>query len=267
MSTLAFRDAGPDDDAALFQLFTEVRSEELRMEQWDPEPRSQLLRVQFEAQRRGYREQCPGAHARLILCDGSPAGWVIVDRSGPVIHCVDIAIVSGARNAGIGTWVFRGLQEEAAAGARPLVITVLRSNVRARSLYVRLGFRVIRETDLHTLMEWRPAPDAGFVHTDPATYREHLGTIFGVDHELEPVQFRLAEVTDERVGGGFGQFSLIFHGPADPVLSQGMYSFRHDALGSLALFIVPVVGSNADRTVYQACFSRPVPPASGDSGT
>jgi ribosomal protein S18 acetylase RimI-like enzyme len=155
MSTLAFRDAGPDDDAALFQLFTEVRSEELRMEQWEPALRNQLLRFQFEAQRRGYREQCPGANARLILRDGSPVGWIIVDRSGPRLHCVDIAIVTGARSTGLGTRVLRALQEEAAAAERPVALMVLRSNVRARGLYVRLGFRVTEETDLHTLMEWR----------------------------------------------------------------------------------------------------------------
>ena len=34
---------------------------------------------------------------------------------------------------------------------------------------------------------------------------------------------------------------------------------RHDALGTLELFIVPVLGSNHERIVYQACLSRPLP--------
>jgi hypothetical protein len=101
------------------------------------------------------------------------------------------------------------------------------------------------------------APDALSVQTDPATYREQLGTIFSVD-QPDRVELRLAEVTDERVGGGTRQFSLFFHGPAGRVLPQGTYSFRHAALGSLLLFIVPVIGSNAERIVYQACFSVPI---------
>jgi ribosomal protein S18 acetylase RimI-like enzyme len=149
----ALKDVGQDGEAALFQLFAAVRCEELMMEQWEPALRNQMLRLQFEAQRRGCREQFPGADARLILRDGSPVGWVIVDRSGPMLHCVDIAILSEARNTGLGTRVLRALQEEAAAAGRPVALTVLRSNVRARGLYLRLGFRVIRETDLHTLME------------------------------------------------------------------------------------------------------------------
>ena len=94
---------------------------------------------------------------------------------------------------------------------------------------------------------------------DPATYRRLIGTVFSLD-EPRPVDLRLATVTDERVSGGVLQFSVFFHGPADQILPQGMYSFRHDGLGSLTLFIVPVVGSNEERIVYQACFSVPVQP-------
>jgi hypothetical protein len=93
---------------------------------------------------------------------------------------------------------------------------------------------------------------------DPVTYREQIGTIFLGEHGADRVELRLADVVEERVSGGLQQFSLLFHGPADRVLPQDMYVFTHDALGSLALFVVPVIGSNHERIVYQACFSRPV---------
>lgn len=94
---------------------------------------------------------------------------------------------------------------------------------------------------------------------DPTRYREQLGTIFLAEHDAGPMKLRLAGVVEERVSGGLQQFSLFFHGPADRVLPQGTYAFSHDALGSLALFIVPVIGSNHERIVYQVCFSRLVP--------
>ena len=95
--------------------------------------------------------------------------------------------------------------------------------------------------------------------TDPATYREQLDTIFRVDHASGSIRLRLAEVTGERIGGGYLQFSLLLHGPPDPVLPQDTYVMHHDALGSLALFIVPVVGSSHERIVYEVCFSQPAP--------
>jgi ribosomal protein S18 acetylase RimI-like enzyme len=143
------------EEAALFQLYTAVRAEELGMQDWDPELRNQMLRLQFEAQRRGYREQFPAADERLIVRDGSPVGWIIVDRSGTELRAIDMALLLAERNRGVGTRVIRGLQQEAAAGNRPMVLSVLTLNVRALGLYVRLGFRVIGETDTHAIMEWR----------------------------------------------------------------------------------------------------------------
>ena len=154
MDTLAFGEVR--DQVDCFELFSRVRAEELGMQAWDPQLRDQMLRLQYEAQRRGYLAQFPASDTRLILRGGEPIGWLIVDRSGAMLHCVDIAVVPEARNQGVATWVWRTLQAEASATARPLVLTVLRTNVRARALYVRLKFRVVGETVAHVLMEWRP---------------------------------------------------------------------------------------------------------------
>jgi hypothetical protein len=98
---------------------------------------------------------------------------------------------------------------------------------------------------------------------DPDTYRKQLDTVFQVEYGSGPVPLRLTEVADERTGGSVQQFSLFFHGPGDRILPQGTYSMQHDVLGALALFIVPVVGSNAERIIYQACFTRVITASRG----
>jgi hypothetical protein len=95
---------------------------------------------------------------------------------------------------------------------------------------------------------------------DPEMYRAQLDTVFRVRCEADDLGIRLVAVDSGRQDKGIQQFSLFFHGPADRVLPQGTYEIQHDALGSLALFIVPIVGSNHERIVYQACFTRPMPP-------
>jgi len=105
----------------------------------------------------------------------------------------------------------------------------------------------------------RDDEEATMSDTDPAAFRAQIDTVFDVDHDSGAVPLRLAEVADERSGGGFEQFSLFFHGPPDRLLPQGSYSFRRDGFAALELFIVPVLGSNHERIVYQACLSRPVP--------
>jgi hypothetical protein len=94
----------------------------------------------------------------------------------------------------------------------------------------------------------------------PEIFQAQLNTIFQMDDASGPIQLRLVEVTDDGVANGIRQFSLFFHGPADHVLPANTYSFRHHALGSLDLFIAPILGSNHERIVYQACFSVMLPP-------
>jgi hypothetical protein len=106
---------------------------------------------------------------------------------------------------------------------------------------------------------------------EPAALRAQLDTIFhargeagfhargeaGV-HAGDDVPLRLVGVIEGQPDRRVQRFSILLHGPADRMLSQGTYSFRHDTLGEFLLFIVPVVGSNDERIVYEACFSRRV---------
>jgi GNAT superfamily N-acetyltransferase len=145
------------DEAVLLALFGAVRAGELHLNGWEPSLRDRMLRTQFEAQRRGYREEFPAAVERLILHAGIPIGWVIVDASGRDLHGIDIGLLPEHQSKGVGTHVIRALQQEAAAEGRRMIITVQRFNVRARALYERLGFRSTSETDTHVVMEWRQA--------------------------------------------------------------------------------------------------------------
>ena len=92
---------------------------------------------------------------------------------------------------------------------------------------------------------------------DPERFRPHIGGDFTIDDRGQRVVLRLADVADGGVANGMHQFSLIFHGPADRVLPDAIHALSHPSFGTLDIFLTPVVGSNASRTVYQACFSQP----------
>ena len=143
------------EEPVFFRLFAAVRSEELGMQAWDATLRDQMLRLQFSAQRRGYRDQYPALVERFILRDGLPVGWIVTDRSGAAVRCVDIAIVSDERRKGVASSVLRELQEEAAATGRPVAMSAVRTNAPALALYDRLGFQPVGETDVHIFLEWR----------------------------------------------------------------------------------------------------------------
>lgn len=69
----------------------------------------------------------------------------------------------------------------------------------------------------------------------------------------------LAEVNALGPHASFAQgqrrgFSLIFHGPIQPVLSQAIYPILHTQLGRLEIFIVPI-GPQDGQMQYEAIFN------------
>jgi hypothetical protein len=96
-------------------------------------------------------------------------------------------------------------------------------------------------------------------HASAALFQPHLDTTFAVrtnDGTRLPVV--LKRVTEQPITHNVEQFSLSFHAlPGAPVL-HGTHTFQHAALGAFDLFVAPVGAGGAERTVYEACFSRHV---------
>ena len=51
------------------------------------------------------------------------------------------------------------------------------------------------------------------------------------------------------------QFSLVFRGPAQPVLPQTIYQLEHEGIGLFNIFLVPVGRDNLGA-YYEAIFNR-----------
>ncbi len=87
-----------------------------------------------------------------------------------------------------------------------------------------------------------------------ASYATHLETDFqladpgGVTLTLTEAVPLSPALPDER------RFSLLFRGPAQPLLAQATYTLAHPALGSVAIFLVPVKRSPS-HAYYQAIFN------------
>ncbi len=80
---------------------------------------------------------------------------MVVNRTAAEILLVDIALLPGHRNNGIGTALLQRLSGEAAASRKPLRLSVIKGH-RASRLYQRAGFTKIGESELRDEMEWRP---------------------------------------------------------------------------------------------------------------
>jgi hypothetical protein len=85
----------------------------------------------------------------------------------------------------------------------------------------------------------------------------HVGTVFAVTSPA-PVALTLVEVADIGDGNRGLNFRLLFRGPRETPLGQGIVELDHPLIGAVALFIVPV-GVDAAGMQYEVVFNR-LPP-------
>jgi len=151
-TNLSLREATPEDESFLLDVYASTRLEELEGFGWSDEQKHAFIRMQFLARERVY----PRVDNRIILFEGRPVGRILVDRSDELILLRDIALLTEFRNAGIGSRLIQDLIKEAAVAGKPIRLHVVASSPAVR-LYERLGFCRTGEESAYLEMEWVPA--------------------------------------------------------------------------------------------------------------
>lgn len=159
---LALRPVTPADADFLFAVYASTREEEAASFGWSPDEWGSFLRMQLDAQARQYADAYPNASFDVVLLDDELVGRLYVARAPGSIHVVDVALLTAARNRGIGGRLFASLRAEADASGATLSIWVEMFN-RARHFYERLGFREVEEHGVYRRMVRDPVPGAGQV--------------------------------------------------------------------------------------------------------
>ena len=73
----------------------------------------------------------------------------------------------------------------------------------------------------------------------------------------ETVTLRLAQVREGVNTPRQESFSLIFAGPLAPYFPQSIYHLRHEKLGTLEIFLVPIGPDDDQKQMqYEAVFNR-----------
>ena len=74
------------------------------------------------------------------------------------------------------------------------------------------------------------------------SFRPRLREHFKLQLDDGRLDLELVEVAEFDAGGRAGRapFSIVFRGPADPALAQGIWKLENDRLGELELFLVPI---------------------------
>ncbi|WP_460713295.1 GNAT family N-acetyltransferase [Nocardioides dilutus] len=102
----------------------------------------------------------------VIEIDGERAGRLRVVRAPDHVELAGIQLLPAHQGHGIGTHLVEQIVTDARRAGLPVRLSVEKDNPRARSLYERLGFVEVGETESDVLLEAstsavRPAPSSG----------------------------------------------------------------------------------------------------------
>lgn len=88
------------------------------------------------------------------------------------------------------------------------------------------------------------------------TFLQNVNTKFHVSaDDTTRVELELAEISELKQLKAHEQFSVVFRGPLELFMGQGMRSFDHEKLGQFELFIVPI-RQDGNGFYYEAVFNR-----------
>lgn len=147
------RPVGPADEEYLYQLYCSTRKREIEAFGWDESQEQAFLSMQWAAQTRSYAAQFPHAEHSIVMYGEARAGRTIVHRGEQALVLVDISLLPGFQNRGLGTFLLHELKVEACSCSKRLFLSVL-SDSRAVRLYERLGFRTAADDGYRIAMEW-----------------------------------------------------------------------------------------------------------------
>lgn len=151
--TIELRTVAESDRDFLFSVYASTRADEMARVDWTTEQKEAFLRMQFNAQTQFYIENYPGAEFQVITWNDQPIGRLYIHRREAEIRIMDIALLPGYRNLGIGSALLQDILEQGLNFNLPVTIHVEQFNPAMR-LYKRMGFRQKEDKGVYLLMEW-----------------------------------------------------------------------------------------------------------------
>ena len=152
---ISLRLVRPEDDDFLLRLYTAGRINELKVVGWNDQQIEQFCEMQYRARISHYELAYKNAVDQIVELNGEAVGRLQVLESDFEVRLVDIALLPGFQNRGLGTKLLEGLKREASVAKKPLRLHALITSPGIR-LYERLGFERRRDNGGYIEMEFRP---------------------------------------------------------------------------------------------------------------
>lgn len=145
------------DEGFIFRLFAGSRPGQGWLTGLSEEEKEGFLRQQFQCECESLLGNYPDAEFSIILLEGEPVGRFYLHCGKHGYRILAITLLPEHRGEGIGSGLLADVLQEASELGRPVQISVAWYDNPTRSLYERLGFRILADNGIFCEMQWTPA--------------------------------------------------------------------------------------------------------------
>lgn len=140
-----------------------------------------------------------GGAVQIVRVDGAEVGWIQVNDGEDALELGQMYLERAWQGRGLGSALVAEVKRRARAAGKPVRLSVIHNNPRARALYERLGFVEVHRDAYKTHLRWSAPP---------------LAVVEGTFAELPlhaaiPIAFRVERVLDVAlIHAGLGGLAL-----------------------------------------------------------
>jgi len=114
-----------------------------------------LVRSQQQIHALGVQQNHPNAQTKILEFQSQALGRMVFEHTAGDIRLIDIAVLPGAQRQGLARYMVQYLQQMAGTYQASLSLRVVKNNIKARRLYLSVGFQIVGEDALSEQMRWR----------------------------------------------------------------------------------------------------------------
>lgn len=144
------------DEPFLLALFLYCRPDLQYISNLNDENKDLLIKQQFYNRNTEIQKEYPKALLYIVTIENKQIGQFYIQRDIDNIHLIEIGLIPEFRGLGIGSRVIKDLLKEANINNQIVSLKVMWYNIRAKNLYLKLGFKIIEDTGIFCSMKWHP---------------------------------------------------------------------------------------------------------------
>ncbi len=153
---VALRPVQPADEPFIFNLFAGSCPRQGWLSGLTGEEKEGFLRQQFRCEYESLLGNYPRAEFSVILLKGEPVGRFYLHCGKHEYRILAMTLLPEYRGEGIGSGLLAGVLAEALEQGKPVQISVAWYDHPTRSLYERLGFKILADNGTCCEMQWTP---------------------------------------------------------------------------------------------------------------